>query len=167
MEYKASFDKTTKVITTLLFLVVTIALLIAISIHSSSNNTTNPIGFLTGFIVFLLLFTGCYLFSIKEYVVNDDDLIISRLIGNVTIHLSEIEEVRPIAKGELRWTIRTFGVGGLFGYYGKFYNRKLGSMTWYTTQLRNRLYIKTRSGNKIIISPDDTSIINKLSLADV
>ena len=163
MKYKASFDKTTKVITILLFMVVTIALLISISIHSSSHNSANPVGFLIGFIVFLLLFTGCYLFSIKDYVVTESDLIIRRLIGNVTIHLSEIEEARPIAKGEIRGTIRTFGNGGLFGYYGKFYNRKLGSMTWYATQLQNMIYIKTRSGNKTIISPDDPSIIDKLT----
>ena len=163
MEYKASFDKATKVITFLLFLVFFTVGLIGLGIiHFPNTSTATGTGLLIGFVVFLLLLTGCYLFSIKDYVVNDNDLIIRRPIGNRIIPLPDIEEARLIAKGEMKGTIRTFGNGGLFGYYGKFYNRTLGSMTWYVTQRKNMIYIKTTSGNKIIISPDDISIINKV-----
>lgn len=61
--------------------------------------------------------------------------------------------------GSLIGSIRLFGVGGLFGYYGKYYNFKMGHMTLYTTQKRNRILMTMITGKKIIISPDDLNII--------
>ena len=157
MIYKASFDLPSKIITIAICVGIP-AILLTKEVYSSFNFTTSAIVV----ILSLLLLPACYLFSIKDYVVNDSALIIRRPMSSRIIPLTEIEEARLVADGEMRGTIRTFGNGGLFGYYGKFYNRKLGYMTWYATQRRNMVYIKTRSGKKIIISPDDTSIINKL-----
>lgn len=50
-------------------------------------------------------------------------------------------------------TIRIFEVGGLFGYFGKFSNKKNGVMTWYCTR-RNKLVMVTTENEKIILSPD-------------
>ena len=103
-----------------------------------------------------------YLFSIKNYAIENGVLAINRPIGNKSINIAEITEVRPIEKGELSGAIRLFGNGGFLGYYGKYYNRSLGHMTLYATQAKNRVLIKTMSGQKIIISPDDLSLVDKL-----
>lgn len=57
--------------------------------------------------------------------------------------------------------IRTFGVGGLFGNYGKFYTQGLGNITMYGTQNKNFILIKTEN-KKILITPDDLRIIDHL-----
>ncbi|RYY97680.1 MAG: hypothetical protein EOO11_10230 [Chitinophagaceae bacterium] len=46
-------------------------------------------------------------------------------------------------------------MGGLFGYYGRFANRALGSMTWYATRRDGGLLIHLGGGKKILITPDD------------
>lgn len=60
-----------------------------------------------------------------------------------------------LEKDALYWSIRTFGVGGLFGYFGKFANAKLGNMTWYATRRDKTVLIKTAGNKKIILTPDD------------
>ena len=60
-----------------------------------------------------------------------------------------------VDKETMKWTVRTFGVGGLFGYFGKFANRALGSMTLYATRRNNYVLIITTDERKIIITPDE------------
>ena len=164
MEYKASLDTLSKIITGVLIIIFFAIELTSLQLFSGERDNSNKILIQSGTLLFfILVIAGCYLFSTKKYLLNGKELIIVRPIKERIILLSDIEEIRPVAKGEMRWTIRTFGVGGLFGYYGKFYNRKFGSMTWYTTQLKNRIFIRIKSGEKIIITPDDISLAVKLN----
>ena len=116
-------------------------------------------GILLSFIAIIL---GSYLFSPRKYELQNGQLIIKRLIGAKVINLTDIIEIRKINRGEMTGTIRTFGVGGLFGYYGKFHNSTFGHMTYYVTQRKNMILLKTKDEKKIIISPDDVNMINKL-----
>ncbi len=56
---------------------------------------------------------------------------------------------------KMKWTIRKIGVGGLFGYYGKFVKRSFGSMTFYATRRNNYVLVTMTDDRKIIITPDD------------
>ena len=80
----------------------------------------------------------------------------------MNIKISAITEARILNSNEMSGLIRTFGNGGLFGYYGKFYNTKLKHLTLYTTQRKNRILIETSQSKKIVISPDDLSFVEKL-----
>jgi hypothetical protein len=73
----------------------------------------------------------------------------------VVIYYTDIKTIRQLDQSEMKNSIRTFGNGGVFGYTGKFLNRKLGSMTLYCTQRKNYVLIEKMDGTKIIISPDD------------
>ena len=55
----------------------------------------------------------------------------------------------------MRFAIRTFGNGGVFGYTGYFYKKGIGSMLWYCTQRANYILIEKTNGKKIVITPDD------------
>ena len=61
---------------------------------------------------------------------------------------------REISNNDMGLTIRTFGVGGLFGYFGKFFNSKIGRLTMYGTRRNNTVLIET-DNKKIILTPDD------------
>ncbi|MFI5222059.1 MAG: PH domain-containing protein [Bacteroidia bacterium] len=100
----------------------------------------------------------CYVLSPGSYVINETDLIIKRPAGDAKIKLSDIAEIRMANEGELKWMLRTFGNGGLFGYYGKYFVYGIGTLTLYTTKLTNRIFIQTKQGKKFLISPDDTSL---------
>jgi hypothetical protein len=70
--------------------------------------------------------------------------------------------VRTLADNEAKGTIRTFGVGGLFGYFGKFHTPGIGHSTFYATQRKNKILIVTSNDKKIVITPDDNSLAEKL-----
>ena len=83
-------------------------------------------------------------------------------MSNKKIKLTDIAEIRIIPEGELIPGIRTFGSGGLFGYFGQFNYKGIGNVTLFATQKRNRVFIKTKQGRKIIITPDDLGITEQL-----
>ncbi|MBS4044542.1 MAG: hypothetical protein KGZ59_12085 [Chitinophagaceae bacterium] len=76
-------------------------------------------------------------------------------MNDIKLLKSEIISVGQLEKEKLKGTIRTFGVGGLFGYFGKFYNNKIGVMTLYATRRSNYVLIKTSANKKIILTPDN------------
>lgn len=64
-----------------------------------------------------------------------------------------ILEVKPIAYKDLRFSIRTFGIGGVFGFSGSYTNKKFGDMTWYFTR-KDKLVMIVTNTQKFILSPD-------------
>jgi hypothetical protein len=66
--------------------------------------------------------------------------------------LAGVEQVTVLPPGALRFAIRTFGVGGLFGYYGWFYRK--GPFRLYATR-RDTLVEIVVQGGRIVVSPDD------------
>jgi hypothetical protein len=163
MKYKASLDTLAKIMTLGVFI------LFAFIDSQAFNGLQVPQGDRTSILIFsgivlpqLAIIIVCWLYAPQSYTVDGIDLTINRLVSKVKIQLADITQARLLADGEMRGSIRTFGNGGLFGYYGKYYNSKIGQMTLYTTQIKNRILILTAEGKKIIISPDDTSIIEKI-----
>lgn len=84
------------------------------------------------------------------------------LFGKVSIKLEDINQVRTLTDNEMQGTVRTFGVDGLFGYFGKYHTPGIGHTTFYATQQKNKILIVTNNDNKIVITPDDISLANKL-----
>lgn len=152
MNYKASFDNLTKIVTigvTILFAFICYTPIIFIKNGSADRSPIFTV------VALISVYFISYGFSTKAYQLTEDDVIIQRLFGNVKIKRSEITSVEIIEKGQMGWLIRTFGVGGLFGYWGRFSSSKLGSMTWYATR-KNKIVLITKINNKkIVITPDE------------
>jgi hypothetical protein len=165
--YSASFDNTVKILSaiiTLSILVIEGNFIFNIAKAVSNGMALSAfIGkiFLLLILISIVLFT--FLFSIKDYAVNDNTLFIQRWINTIKIPFSEIKTVRVLNDNDMGMVFRTFGVGGLFGYFGKFSSSKLGSITYYATQNKNKVFVELKSGKKIVITPDDTGIVGELS----
>ena len=152
MTYKASFDNLTKIVTigvTILFAFICYAPIIIIK---NGSEDRSPIYTVVALISVYLITYG---FSTKAYELTQNEVIIRRLLGNVKIKRSEITSVEIIEKEQMGWLIRTFGVGGLFGYWGRFSSSKLGSMTWYATRKNKIILIKTINNKRIAITPNE------------
>lgn len=108
--------------------------------------------------IFLLIIATTWIFRPVKYSVNSERLIIHRPVRDVEIRIRDIRKAVRISKDDMRWTARTFGNGGLFGYYGKFWNKKFGTMTWYATKRNNYLLVETREGKKLVLTPDDVQL---------
>lgn len=164
MEYKASLDRFSKIVT---ILGIPLAILISVTVmfFNPKLDYTNPkelmpIILVVSIIISTYLIT--YLFSIRKYIVDSSSLTIVRPFKDIVIEKNNIKEVVVVDPDDMKWTIRTFGNGGLFGYYGKFYNNKLGRMTWNATQRKNYVLLTLTGNKKIIITPDDLSIVESL-----
>jgi hypothetical protein len=105
-------------------------------------------------LLLVIIYVIAYLYHPKNYFVGKDELVITRAVGKITIPKSTIKEVSVIDRDLLSGSIRTFGVGGLFGYFGKFTNSKFGVMTWYVRRM-DQLILITTDRERILISPDD------------
>jgi hypothetical protein len=151
MTYKASLDTFTKITTigvTLLFAAIIIGQypLIKYSGYAFPIFTT---------VLIVLTYFIAFAFRPIDYKILANELIIHRLAGNVKILRSQIKSVEVLDKKKIAWSVRTFGVGGLFGYYGKFANAKLGPMTWYATRRDRTVIIRTLNNKIIILTPDN------------
>ncbi len=153
MLFSASLDRLAKGITIATTILFAFLLVLYVSSFDSGNFHIALIVFP---VVIMATYAGSYLFRITAYELTNDQLIIHRPFKNKIIELSEIHKAELLPKEALKWTIRTFGNGGLFGFYGKFSNTKLGGMTWYATRRNNMLLLRMKDGKKIVITPDET-----------
>jgi hypothetical protein len=103
----------------------------------------------------LLIYFGVFLYRPINYVLTDKELIIHRHLTDIKFDKNEIKSVEQIDNDKLKWSVRTFGVGGLFGYWGRFANTKIGSMTWYATRRNNAVLVTTINNKKIVLTPNE------------
>jgi hypothetical protein len=159
MEYRTSLDNRAKFITVVCFL------LFAYLVYKNPVLVNIPpwIRILLT-ILYFVTFVGAYLYAPNKYIVKSGMLIIVRPIKRIIIPLADIKEVRLLNKEELGTLIRMFGSGGLFGYYGTFKSTRMGKLKLYTTRRNNRIMLTTVDEERILISPDDLSIIDALKV---
>jgi hypothetical protein len=164
--YKASMDKVAWVITISSCALLGFVSYISVSRILDSAEFSGYAVHVVSLVICITTGIGTWLYAPSSYEVTRQELIVRRPATNKRFLLSEIVSARLLDKSEMKGTIRTFGVGGLFGYYGKFASSSLGPFTMYGTQMRKLLLIHLRSGKKVIISPDDTGILNYLVPGD-
>lgn len=161
--YTASLDGTAKIITATVVLLSIVLCYAGIRGLRKSKGDIMAIS-LNLFIVLLAVFItgGTFLCSPRNYILGNFDIAVDRPVGRVTIQVKDILEIRPIRESEMEGITRVFGVGGLFGYYGHYYGRNLGDMTWYATNRNNLVIIHTKEGDAIVISPDDKDFVGRI-----
>ncbi len=159
IKFKASYDTLTKIISFgLLIIFIIIGQYPARNIISGIYNYSDfiPLGILS----FIVIVT--YIFSPQKCILTNESLIIKMLLFSKKIKLSDISEIKILDNNEIKGSIRTFASGGLFGYYGYFYNSAIGKYIMYATQRKNLILIKTKEAKKIIVTPDDTTLIDRI-----
>jgi Bacterial PH domain len=148
--FTTSLDKFNKIITiiVIVFLLV-LSITIFFLIPKNEKNIIDSIIFLP-----IILCSVTYLFRPNNYSVSSDKLLIHRMIKDVEIDRNIIQSIQEIDESQIKNSIRTFGVGGFFGNFGRFWNSKLGNMTWYVTRKNNFVLVETKDQKKIILTPD-------------
>ena len=151
MTYKTSLDNLAKIVTVLTTIIFATIIIAQFSLLKSEENSV-PISTI---VLLSLLYFGIFSFRPVSYKLTEENLIIHRPLSDIKIFRDEIRSVEQLDKSKLSWAMRIFGVGGLFGYWGKFSNTKLGSMTWYATRKTNIVLITTIYNKKIILTPNE------------
>ena len=93
------------------------------------------------------------LFSIRNYRLQENQLIIQRLGWQTTIELGDLNsvEANPHAMSK---SIRLFGNGGLFCFSGLFRNKLLGMYRAFATSPRNSVVLRFPN-RTIVVTPED------------
>ncbi len=162
MIFKASLDKFSFRISYVYIPIAALGIIanIYLILKKNPGSISVQTGVFFAMLFFILIEISSYLFRTSQYELKENAIYINRPIGNVIIPLSSVKDIYMVDEKDMKWTIRMFGSGGLFGYYGLFYNREQGRMTWYATQRRNYVMLITKRGKKIILTPDDLSLID-------
>src|SRR5205809_6718386 len=151
ISFSASLDRFAKLSTIAVCLALT-----AIVLRAFSYFDTNPFAAVLSLTATMAIIIVCLLCRPLEYILTDDSLIVRRVLKNVTIARKEITTVRSVGEKELKGLVRVFGVGGLFGYFGKYGGKKSGGIDMYATNRSNSIMIET-SAQSLIITPDDAA----------
>ena len=109
-------------------------------------------------IICVIVLFLCYSYSTQEIVLNKDYLLIKRLINDKKICIAEIENIQILENQTINNSIRLFGSGGLFGYFGYFKNAKLGKYILFATRNNNFVLVKT-ADHKYVITPDKPELL--------
>ncbi|PWK28575.1 PH (Pleckstrin Homology) domain-containing protein [Arcicella aurantiaca] len=149
--FTTSLDQSTKITTSAVL--VLIAGIVGFSIYKIGQTDQQIL--LISIIPIIIICLIAYAYRPNNYSVSDDKLLIHRLIGDVEIKRRDIQSVEMIDESKVRNSIRTFGSGGFFGSYGKFWNSTLGKMTWYVTRKDNFVLVITTEEEKILLTPDE------------
>jgi hypothetical protein len=151
MIFKTSLSKTVVVITVAITIIFAVIL---IDLNVNTKLRLTPVSIISS-VFLLVIYFAVFAFRPLHYIVKDEAVIIKRPFTDVRLLKKNIQSVELVSKDKIKGTIRTFGVGGLFGYFGKFWNYKIGKMTWYATRANNLVLIKTIGDQNIIITPNN------------
>ena len=92
------------------------------------------------------------LFRVWGYEVHDDHIRIRRIAFPVTLAIAPIISVEK-APELMNKSVRTFGNGGLFGFYGRFWKPGYGKFHAYVTNPENTVVLKSDE-KTVALSPD-------------
>jgi hypothetical protein len=150
--FRASLDKLARVITVLVTLLFFVVASIQYYLLGQEIPPVAPL-----LLLFLLIVTYALSFAFrpKGYLLKGDELVVLRPVKSRHIPLRRIVSATALERKDLSWSLRLFGVGGMFGYYGKFTNTRIGLMTWYMTRRDRAVLLRLDDGKKIIVSPDE------------
>ena len=91
------------------------------------------------------------LWAPQRYLVKDNLVTVQRRVGNVRIAVSR----EPERWKWTWWGLRLFGSGGLYGYFGYFYMKQIGSVRMYATNRHCMVLLVDEKGKKILVSPNE------------
>src|ERR1039458_8042634 len=101
MRFSASFDRTTKIISGLVCLVL---LAVVIAVHN-----------VVASVLALLVLAVSVAYSPRGYVLDGRLILVQRLAGAARIPLDDVREARRATPDDFRGCVRLWGSGGLFG----------------------------------------------------
>ena len=153
MEFRsAKLDRGARIITSVVTLVlVGLAVLFFLAV---------PFGWIFSLPMMLIIIIT-YLWSPKRLIISDTSLIIEKSLGMKTvIPLGDIQGYAQIPDFAKLTVARTFGNGGLFGYYGIFSTAEYGDIHCQMTDLKNVFLIKAKM-RTYAVSPENHELFKE------
>ncbi|UCD18716.1 MAG: DUF1648 domain-containing protein, partial [candidate division WOR-3 bacterium] len=137
-----------------LLAIVTTAVVCTLLVGLSAFFMTLPYGW-TLVAVMLLIIVVSYMYSPAAYRFRGSHLIVRKVIGReIMIPLADTVGYTIVPDFTKLKAVRTFGNGGLFGYYGTFSTMEYGTVNCQLRSLKNVVILKTKD-IAFALSPED------------
>jgi hypothetical protein len=152
MRFPATWDRTLRVSTWVgsIVLVATPVVLLSRALPDQGGAAS---AFRAMVAAILLILPIAWAFAPKGFAIEGAALRVERPVLAPEIPLSAIRRV-SFLPADARYTVlRVFGTSGLFGYYGRFWSRRLGSFRMYATRRRGLVLVETEAA-RYVLSPD-------------
>ncbi len=137
---------------TLLYYVVAVVV-VGVLVYQLFNGAA--VAAIVGLVVSVPVLVGIMIFcegySPQRLEISESQVVVLRRYDSITMPRSTILSIKPLEPKDMRWTLSVGGCGGLYGYFGSFQNRCLGSFTMYATSMDNLYLITLSNGRKIVI----------------
>ena len=115
-------------------------------------------------VVFIATIIGGLGYMPIRLTIENNKIILHRLFGAINIPIKDIIAIKAILNSETAFSIRIFGSGGLFGYLGKFKNKKLGNYTMYATNVNELILIRTDRKTYVFSCKNRAEFIESIKL---
>jgi hypothetical protein len=117
------------------------------------ENGLNRVSLIGAAMIVPMALLVCVVFAPLGYTVDAVGIVVNRIGPSVCIRHDEIAEIRRVATRDVGFSVRVFGSGGFFGYYGRFWSQRLGPHRMYATNGRDLVCIERVDGGKVVLSP--------------
>jgi hypothetical protein len=142
MKQQLEFDLTTKIISALVIAIP----FVMISAQYTVIKENNAILTLTSIFLFITYLVA-WLLHPTSYEITNENLVIHQPVKAIKISLASIKNIEQTEPG---YSMRLFGSGGLFGYYGLFSSNKLGRHYRYTGNNKDLVFVNTGKKNYLL-----------------
>jgi hypothetical protein len=102
------------------------------------------------------------IFAPLGYTVDNAGIMVNRMGRNICVPYAEIADIRLVDRRDVSFAIRVCGCGGFFGFYGRFWSKRLGKFHAYVTDTRQLVLITCTDGRKILLSPFPADVFTEL-----
>lgn len=134
-------------------------ILIVYAIYAIVNNFSND-NFWISFIVLFIILSVC-IYCLLEIPLsirlNESEIILKKLIGQLVIRIDSISHIEPYKPDKS--DIRVFGIGGVGGYIGVFMNAGIGKYRAYIGNTSQAFLIITELGKKYVLSCENRDLV--------
>lgn len=160
-KFKSSYSKGMLLSTCLLLVI------LAFAVYVAMDQLVNlPMGSLNfmGIAIVLCFVLGTILYAFASQIMyvclTDKEVIIKKRIGQIVIPRNDIVEVSH--KRTLGADLRVWGISGLFGHLGYFWNKDTGRYLAYVKDGNSLLEIKTKGKCYVVSCDDYNQVLNAL-----
>ena len=121
-------------------------------IFTQTENTNSLIGLIVFNLIMLPTMLACEGLAPQRLEIGESQIVVLRRYQSIVIDRNEIKSIEKLPENAMRGAIRTCGVGGLFGFYGKYYTRSIGPFSLYATGSDNLFLIRKWDGKNVVVA---------------
>ncbi|MCI0572984.1 MAG: PH domain-containing protein [Myxococcaceae bacterium] len=151
MHYAAPWSRSLRVTTA-------IATVILVVVAGMSAAIARRVGFVSLEVAILAISGGAlvltWALAPRGFSVGHGVLRVERRLRPVVVPLTQVHALGTLPPGGLRGALRLAGSGGMFGYFGRFWSRSLGSFRMYATRTDGLVWLDA-GPERFVCSPDD------------